>query len=64
MSFGREYILPVPFDKRLMTRVPVAIAEAAMKSGVAQKPIADMDAYRKSLSERLERSIKLSCPKL
>ncbi len=62
LSFGREYILPVPFDKRLITRVPVAIAEAAMKSGVAQKPIADMDAYRKTLLERLERSIKLSCP--
>ncbi|MBN2752491.1 MAG: hypothetical protein JXQ84_07250 [Rhodospirillaceae bacterium] len=62
MVFGREYILPVPFDPRLITRVPVAIAEAAMKSGVAQKPIADMDAYRQSLTERLAHTISLCAP--
>ncbi len=62
MSFGREYILPVPFDQRLMTRIPVAIAQAAMKSGVAQKPIADFDAYRKTLAGRLVRAISLCCP--
>ena len=62
MSFGREYILPVPFDQRLMMRIPVAIAQAAMKSGVAQKPIADFDAYRKTLAGRLVRAILLCCP--
>ena len=45
-SFGRDYIIPAPFDPRLMEVVASAVAEAAMPSGVAQKPIADMDAYR------------------
>jgi len=60
MAFGREYILPVPFDPRLMSRVPVAVAEAAMKSGVAQKPIADVAAYREALAQRLEHTISVS----
>ena len=48
--FGPEYIIPAPFDPRLIEIVPCAVAEAAMKSGVAQKPIADMDAYRRTLA--------------
>jgi len=51
--FGPDYIIPAPFDPRLIEVVPCAVAEAAMKSGVAQKPIADMDAYRQTLRTRL-----------
>ena len=50
--FGRDYIIPAPFDPRLIHVVPVAVAKAAMESGVAQKPIADMAAYKSSLSAR------------
>ena len=52
-SFGPEYIIPSPFDPRLMEIVPAAVAKAAMETGVAQKPIADLDAYRTSLRARL-----------
>ena len=52
-SFGPEYIIPAPFDPRLMEVVPVAVAKAAMDSGVATKPILDIDAYRQSLRARL-----------
>jgi len=52
-SFGPDYIIPAPFDPRLMEVVPAAVAQAAMDSGVAQKPIADMAAYRQSLKARL-----------
>ncbi|HEY0028094.1 MAG TPA: NADP-dependent malic enzyme [Allosphingosinicella sp.] len=52
-SFGPEYIIPAPFDPRLMEVIPAAVAEAAMKSGVAQFPIADMTAYRSALKSRL-----------
>ncbi|MCC7394854.1 MAG: NADP-dependent malic enzyme [Sphingomonadaceae bacterium] len=52
-SFGREYIIPAPFDPRLMEVVPAAVAQAAMDSGVAGRPIADMDEYRQSLRGRL-----------
>ncbi len=52
-QFGRDYIIPAPFDPRLMEVVSSAVAQAAMDSGVAQKPIADMDAYRHSLKARL-----------
>ncbi len=52
-QFGRDYIIPAPFDPRLMEVVPSAVAKAAMESGVAQKPIADFDAYRHSLKARL-----------
>jgi malate dehydrogenase (oxaloacetate-decarboxylating)(NADP+) len=52
-SFGPEYIIPAPFDPRLMEVVPAAVAQAAMDSGVAQFPIADMAAYRNSLKARL-----------
>lgn len=52
-NFGPEYIIPAPFDSRLMEMVPSAVAQAAMDSGVAQKPILDMSAYRESLRARL-----------
>jgi malate dehydrogenase (oxaloacetate-decarboxylating)(NADP+) len=51
--FGRDYIIPAPFDPRLMERVSSAVAKAAMDSGVAQKPIEDFDEYRMSLRARL-----------
>ncbi|KKB96698.1 NADP-dependent malic enzyme [Candidatus Arcanobacter lacustris] len=53
MQYGPEYIIPVPFDPRLITTVPVAVAKAAMKSGVAKAPITDMDAYVRELGARL-----------
>ncbi|MGO8797533.1 MAG: NADP-dependent malic enzyme [Roseiarcus sp.] len=50
--FGRDYIIPVPFDPRLITVIPIAVAKAAMASGVARKPIVDMAAYEAQLSAR------------
>jgi len=52
-SFGPEYIIPAPFDPRLMEVVSMAVAKAAMDSGVATKPILDMAAYRHTLRSRL-----------
>ena len=52
-SFGRDYIIPAPFDPRLMEVVPMAVAKAAMDSGVATRPILDMDEYRLVLRARL-----------
>jgi malate dehydrogenase (oxaloacetate-decarboxylating)(NADP+) len=52
-SFGPDYIIPAPFDPRLMEVVPAAVAAAAMKTGVAQRPIEDMDEYRTALRARL-----------
>jgi len=49
LNFGPEYIIPKPFDPRLITRIAPAVAKAAMESGVAQRPIADLDAYRERL---------------
>ena len=49
LSFGREYLIPKPFDPRLMMKIAPAVAQAAADSGVAQRPIADMDAYRDHL---------------
>lgn len=54
LRFGPDYIIPVPFDPRLITHVPPAVAKAAMDSGVARKPIIDMDAYVASLAGRLD----------
>jgi malate dehydrogenase (oxaloacetate-decarboxylating)(NADP+) len=56
-SFGRDYIIPAPFDPRLMEVVASAVAEAAMKSGVAQKAIADFDIYRQELRARLNPTV-------
>jgi malate dehydrogenase (oxaloacetate-decarboxylating)(NADP+) len=52
-TFGPEYIIPAPFDPRLMELIPAAVAKAAMDSGVATKPILDMAAYRHELRARL-----------
>jgi len=52
-QFGRDYIIPAPFDPRLMEVVSSAVAKAAMDSGVAKAPIADFDAYRHKLKSRL-----------
>ncbi|MGQ0547960.1 MAG: phosphate acyltransferase, partial [Betaproteobacteria bacterium] len=51
ISFGPEYIIPRPFDPRLIARVAPAVAKAAMDSGVATRPIADLEAYRQSLAQ-------------
>jgi malate dehydrogenase (oxaloacetate-decarboxylating)(NADP+) len=51
--FGPDYIIPAPFDPRLIERVPAAVAQAAMESGVARKPIFDMEAYKLELRARL-----------
>jgi malate dehydrogenase (oxaloacetate-decarboxylating)(NADP+) len=52
LSFGREYIIPKPFDPRLIYEIPPAIAKAAMDSGVALEPILDWEKYREELMER------------
>jgi malate dehydrogenase (oxaloacetate-decarboxylating)(NADP+) len=51
-KFGPDYIIPVPFDPRLISFVPLAVAKAAMQTGVARRPIVDMDAYRQQLRNR------------
>jgi malate dehydrogenase (oxaloacetate-decarboxylating)(NADP+) len=58
LSFGKEYIIPKPLDPRLISTVAVAVAEAAIKTGVARYPISDWDAYRKSLDRRTGEHIK------
>jgi malate dehydrogenase (oxaloacetate-decarboxylating)(NADP+) len=50
LAFGPEYLIPKPFDARLILRIAPAVAEAAAESGVATRPIADLDAYRQSLT--------------
>ncbi|NIJ44005.1 malate dehydrogenase (oxaloacetate-decarboxylating)(NADP+) [Wenyingzhuangia heitensis] len=52
LQYGREYIIPKPFDPRLIHELPPAIAKAAMDSGIAKKPIKDWDAYTQELMER------------
>src|SRR6185312_13033636 len=52
LKFGPDYIIPTPFDPRLMSYVPPAVAKAAMDTGVARKPIVDMDAYVQQLRTR------------
>jgi malate dehydrogenase (oxaloacetate-decarboxylating)(NADP+) len=54
LKFGPEYIIPTPFDPRLIWYIPPFVAQAAMDTGVARKPIEDMDAYRASLAQRLD----------
>ncbi len=56
-KFGKNYIIPSPFDPRLIRNVSAAVAEAAMKSGVAQKKIEDIAAYKDSLAGRLDPSV-------
>lgn len=59
LAFGRDYIIPKPFDPRLIAEVPPAVAKAAMESGVAQEPIEDWDRYKNALLERLGSDNKL-----
>ena len=54
LRYGPDYIIPAPFDPRLIWAVPSAVAQAAMDSGVARKPIPDMAAYKRSLRARLD----------
>ncbi len=56
IQFGPQYIIPKPFDPRLITELPPAIAKAAMETGVAHRPIEDMNAYKQQLSEFVYRS--------
>ncbi len=58
LTFGKEYILPKPFDPRLITTVAPAVAKAAMDSGVARKPITDWKAYEDELNTKLGRDDK------
>merc|ERR1712164_124982 len=59
LSFGKNYIIPKPFDPRLITTLPPAVAKAAMDSGVATEPIDDWDRYISSLEKRLGNSQKM-----
>ena len=56
LSFGPDYIIPKPFDPRLIIKIAPAVAEAAMKSGVATRPIEDMAAYREELTQFVYKS--------
>ena len=59
LNFGKEYIIPKPFDPRLIVEVPMAVAKAAMESGVAKEPIEDWDLYKIELEERLGSNQKI-----
>ena len=54
LSFGRDYIIPTPFDPRLIYRIPPAVARAGMDTGAARRPIVDMDGYELSLKTRMD----------
>ncbi len=54
LSFGRDYIIPTPFDPRLIHRIPPAVAKAGMKTGAARRPIVDMEAYELGLKSRMD----------
>jgi malate dehydrogenase (oxaloacetate-decarboxylating)(NADP+) len=57
MEFGKEYIIPTPFDPRLISVVSTAVAKAAIDSGVARKPITDWAKYAEELKQRGARII-------
>lgn len=59
LQFGREYFIPKPFDSRLITEVSVAVAKAAIESGVARKPISDFEEYKNHLLDRMGRDERL-----
>lgn len=59
LTFSKDYIIPKPFDPRLIAEVPPAVAKAAMESGVAKEPIEDWDRYKNALLERLGSDNKL-----
>jgi len=54
LTFGRDYIIPTPFDPRLIHTIPPAVAKAGMETGAARRPIIDMEAYEQSLKSRLD----------
>ena len=54
LAFGRDYIIPTPFDPRLIHRIPPAVAQAGMRTGVARRPIIDMEAYTQILKGRMD----------
>ena len=54
LSFGRDYIIPTPFDPRLIHRIPPAVARAGMETGVARRPIIDMEGYETALRGRMD----------
>lgn len=54
LAFGRDYIIPTPFDPRLIHRIPPAVARAGMDTGVARRPIVDMEGYELSLKSRMD----------
>jgi malate dehydrogenase (oxaloacetate-decarboxylating)(NADP+) len=59
LRFGREYLIPKPFDYRVLLRVPPAVARAAMESGVARVPIEDFEAYQRRLEHLISRRLEL-----
>src|SRR6185295_12962318 len=59
LRFGRDYLIPKPFDYRVLLRVPPAVARAAMESGVARVPIADFEAYQRRLETLISRRLEL-----
>ncbi|MQY41871.1 NADP-dependent malic enzyme [Epibacterium sp. SM1969] len=54
LAFGRDYIIPTPFDPRLIHRIPPAVAKAGMETGVSRRPIIDMEAYELNLKSRMD----------
>ncbi|WP_417269254.1 NADP-dependent malic enzyme [Celeribacter sp.] len=54
LTFGRDYIIPTPFDPRLIYTIPPAVAKAGMETGVARRPIVDMEGYTQSLKARMD----------
>ncbi|PJE31284.1 NADP-dependent malic enzyme [Pseudooceanicola marinus] len=54
LTFGRDYIIPTPFDPRLIYMIPPAVAQAGMETGAARRPIVDMDGYEQTLKARLD----------
>lgn len=62
LRFGPKYIIPKPFDPRLVTELPPAVAEAAMQTGVATRPLQDIEAYKQQLSELVYRSSLIMKP--
>ena len=62
LKFGRDYLIPKPFDPRLITTLAPAVAKAAMDSGVATRPLPDLDAYRDQLSKFIFQSVLLMKP--
>ena len=59
LSFGRDYIIPTPFDPRLIYRIPPAVARAGMDTGAARRPIVDMDGYELSLQTRMDPTARI-----